>query len=301
MGTQLADLHKHPVTCTDGAVSDAFKSRHSPHADLRVSKGGPGRVHVTYTVRALLALVAALATFAVASPSTAQQGPARWDKPVLTAPAVQGCQSPAPSTAAGYADLWAALPSTQWGGGDVSISVPLADGRVVWLYGDTFSSGNFVHSSAITQDRGCLHVSGRGAQVLPNRDASTVYWIESARAYRGGLLVEAQETRIGSSGGWDFAYTGYTSTALVTVDASGDLTFKRWVKRELKAKPDAGPLLVFGPGHFGYSVREHPEARLASGEVLVTVAQNWDDGKLHVPSAYAPLWFEGRDEFKGMQ
>lgn len=84
MGTQAADLHEHPVTCVNGTVSDTFKSRHSPHADLRVSRGGPGRVHVTYTVRALLALVAALATFAIAAPSTAQQGPARWDKPVLT-------------------------------------------------------------------------------------------------------------------------------------------------------------------------------------------------------------------------
>lgn len=34
--------------------------------------------------RSLLALFAALVTFAVASPSTAQQGPERWDKPVLT-------------------------------------------------------------------------------------------------------------------------------------------------------------------------------------------------------------------------
>lgn len=246
--------------------------------------------------RLTITLLASLAVFAVASPSTTSEAVAK-PAPVVASPS---CAAPAPTTAKGYAKLWSALPSTEWGGGDVSISVPLADGRVVWLYGDTFSSGRFVHSSAVVQTKGCLHVSRGGAQVLPNRDASTVYWIEAARAVKGGLLVEAQETRIGSKGGWDFTYTGYTSTAFVTVDAAGDLTFKRWVKRERKAKPDAGPLLVFGPGHFGYSVREHPEARLASGEVLVTVAQNWDDGRLHVPSAYAPLWFEGHDEIKEM-
>lgn len=44
-------------------------------------RGIPSRVR---TLRVPLALVAALVTFAIASPSTAQQGPVRWDKPLLT-------------------------------------------------------------------------------------------------------------------------------------------------------------------------------------------------------------------------
>lgn len=84
MTPRAADLHKHRVTCAFAYVSATFKSRHSPHADLRVSSNGPGRVRKSYTVRAVVTLLAALATFAVASPSTAQQGPVRWDKPVLT-------------------------------------------------------------------------------------------------------------------------------------------------------------------------------------------------------------------------
>ena len=68
----------------------------------------------------------------------------------------------------------------QWGAADVSISVQLLDGRALWLYGDTFSTKRFVHSTAIVQDRGCLHVANAGDQLLPNDDDTHIYWIHDA-------------------------------------------------------------------------------------------------------------------------
>lgn len=237
--------------------------------------------------RTLLLTVALL----VAGAWTAQ---ADVEAPVSVAqPVAPGCTSPTPTTAQGYEALWGSLDESEWGGADVSISVPLPDGRVVWLYGDTLSSGRFVHSTAIVQDGGCLHVSNGGAQLLPDGDAGVVYWVEAARVTDGGVLVEAEEYRLGDGGVWDFAYTGFTATALVTVDDLGDVAFQRWVSRERTPAADPGQMVVFGPGHFGYSVREHPWAVLASGETLTTMAQNFDDGKHRPPSAYRPLWFAG--------
>ncbi|MGL5825537.1 MAG: hypothetical protein ACRCYU_12095 [Nocardioides sp.] len=204
------------------------------------------------------------------------------------------CHKPAPATAAAYDALWLSLPDDEWGGGDVSISVPLADNRVVWLYGDTFSSGRMVHSSAVVQIGGCVRAANRGVQVLPNRADGSYYWIEAARAVdRDTLHISAEETRTTGTGAWSFQYTGYTAVAEVDVTPGGDLTFRRWVSRTQQPAADPGTLIDLPGPSFGYSVRSHPWARLASGETLYTMAQNYDDGLLRPPTAYRPLWHEG--------
>lgn len=205
------------------------------------------------------------------------------------------CSTPAPTTASGYTQLWAGLDTAQWGAADGAESIPMPDGRIVWLYGDTFSNGRFAHSTAIVQTKGCLHVSHAGAQLLPNDDVHHIYWIEYGTPTSGGLLIRARSVVLTGTCGWCFADGGFTHTAYVTLDRWGNLTFRRWVALTHDAAPDPGPLYdVGGPAHhFGYNRLAHPEARLASGAMLYTTCQNWDDGKYHPYASYRPIFTEG--------
>jgi hypothetical protein len=203
-----------------------------------------------------------------------------------------GCSKPAPSTAAGFATMFGQLPVQQWAAADVSISVPIAAHRSVWLYGDTFSTGRFVHSTAITQTGGCLHVSHAGAQLLPNDDAQHIYWINSATPRTGGLAIVARAITLTPGGGvWGFRDGGYSRTAYASVSAAGDVTFVRWIAKTISTAPNPGPLYSFGPHHFGYARHTHPEFHLTSGEMLVTTCQNWDNG-LHPAADYRPIFSE---------
>ena len=201
---------------------------------------------------------------------------------------------PAPTTAAGYAAMFDELDPAEWGAADVAISVPLPDGRVVWLFGDTMSVARLVHSSAIVQTGGCLHVSRGGTQLLPDDDPDHVYWIDSARVVPDGIEITARGVELTGNQLWDFRDAGFERTALVRLDGD-DLVFDRWLARCTSPEPDPGPLIVIdpeNPHHFGYARHRHPEARLASGRMLVTTSQNWDDGRLHPFSDYRPLFSE---------
>lgn len=212
------------------------------------------------------------------------------------------CSTPAPDTPAGYAAMLnnTASPNSVWGAADLSISVPLPDGRDVWLYGDTFeSTGAFPHSTALVQDRGCLHVSNNGAQLLPNDDPQHIYWIASARqAWRVGpnaINVTATAITLTGTGVWDFQYAGHMRTARVTINSEGDATFRFWVSDVVEPMPDPGPLFACEtpqlPYHYCYSKHTHPEAHLADGKTLVTMCQGWTDG-LHPVADYRPLYSE---------
>ena len=199
-----------------------------------------------------------------------------------TRPAAPLTPLPAPTTAQGYARMFAALPADQWGAADLGITVPLGR-RSVWLFGDTFSNDyGMVHSTAITQDGGRLHVSHQGQQLLPDEgtDAAgrkVIYWIETARARDAHhLLVSAEQVSIGAANSWDFHRANVRDRqALLTVSANGDVTFTRW----LGWVPDPHISTWFEglgqPGHIGYAKHAHPELRLAGGAHLVTEAQNW--------------------------
>ena len=162
-----------------------------------------------------------------------------------------------PSSAREYAAMWASLPADQWGAGDVSLSVPLGDGRVVWLYGDTMSTGRFVHSSAIVQTGWTLHVSHRGRQILPNEPPAggrrIWYWIEAARLVQPDLLeVTVGQISGGAAGVWDFHRTRAASrVALVAVDPAGDLDFVRWLRWTPQPHVD-NRMTVLGPHHYTY-------------------------------------------------
>lgn len=221
------------------------------------------------------------------------------------------CSAPAPTTAAGYATLFGLLPTREWAAGDDGITVPFGR-RSIWLFGDTFSARprGFVHSTAIVQTGGCLHVSHAGDQVLPD-DADTsaqvaghtavihhIYWIETghpidathmaitARAMRLVPHWDANQHKL-VYGQWDFHDGGFDRTALVSVSTVRDLTFVRWTAEAHTPPPNPGSMLNCDapapaqPGHFCYARHVHPELRLSAGQVLVTTSQGWDDGRLH--------------------
>lgn len=195
---------------------------------------------------------------------------------------------PAPQTATGYKVAFSRLDHTQWGAADVGATVPLGtvsgQPRTVWLFGDTMSQrpGGFVHSTAILQTGGTLHVSNQGRQLLPNDDARHVYWIEGGKAIGPNAIhITARSIHITDPNNpWGFADNGFTRTALATVDKSGNVNFVRWLNKKISPPPDPGPMYTFGdhnPHHFGYSRKVHPELKLAGGKMLVSTAQNWDD------------------------
>lgn len=226
------------------------------------------------------AALAGLAVVAVLAGTLLTTGPAQQAAPTRRAAPL--APLPAPTTAAGYAKMFAALPADQWAGADLGITVPLGR-RSVWLFGDTFSNTYaLVHSTAITQDGGRLHVSHQGQQLLPDggTDAAgrkVIYWIETAHAQGASqIVVTAEQVSIGAVNSWDFHRANVRDRqALLTVSATGDVTFTRW----LGWVPDPHISTWFEslgqPGHIGYAKHAHPELRLAGGAHLVTEAQNW--------------------------
>lgn len=254
-----------------------------------------------------LALGAVLAVSVRSTAGSAVEA-GRPEQPVPVRPVA--CASSAPTTATGYARMFARVPTAQWGAADLAITVPVG-GRSVWLFGDTFSggptgTGRFAHSTAIVQRGGCLHVSRGGAQLLPDgrverrpsrAHPSHIYWIVSGRALTPtSFEVTARSILIFGPSAWDFRDGGVTRTGSVTLDGAGDLAFRGWSRSEHSPPPDAGPLINCDapspprPHHFCYARHTHPELRLAGNRMLVTIAQNWDDGTLHRYPDYRPLF-----------
>ena len=251
--------------------------------------------------RALTAALVALATVIVAGVGLRAATAADQPPALTSTPASPQCTQPAPSTVLDYERLFSTLPSDEWGAADVSISVPLPDARDVWLYGDTFTtSGHFFHSTAIVQDGGCLHVSHAGAQLLPDDDATHIYWITSAVLDAPTtLMVTAQAITLTGPGVWGFQDRGYARTAEVMVSAAGDLTFAGWTTVTAGAVPSSPLLPIPGnsdPHRFGYGLRLHPEARLADGDTLTTISSNWDDLGPHPLISYRPVFGETPSE-----
>jgi hypothetical protein len=152
-----------------------------------------------------------------------------------SAPAIARCAKPAPDTPAAFAAALGALPSAQWGAADLSVSVPMPDGRIVWLYGDTLTGpdpahlSGLVHSSAVVQDAGCFHVSARGAQLLPNDNPARISWPSGAVALDNThLLVATGQQKLTGACGLCFRQVGLRG-AIVTLAPNGDLRFSHWL------------------------------------------------------------------------
>lgn len=261
-------------------------------------------------VMSLLAVLAGIISYLQKSPTDASAPPAAPAPAEAATQAVRPVEVPAPTTAEGYQKLWASIDPSYWAAADVSLSVPMSDGRVVWLYGDTLSGlRGMVNSTGIVQTGGRLHVSHDGMQLLPSggtdpQGRKVVYWIEEARAVSGtDIEVTAAPIWTGTKNNLDFGRANERSrTALVRLDADGDLTFVSWtgwvdapvMDTRFLDVADGAPYQKLG--HVFYSKRTHAWARLTSGKTLTTICQNRTepeliDGKLNY-AAYRPIFME---------
>jgi Domain of unknown function (DUF4185) len=143
-------------------------------------------------------------------------------------PVVGRCSVPAPTTPAGWQRAFDDLNSDTWSGGDQTASIRLPDGRVLWLFGDTFQGGvnpdgsrapdtRLVHNSLVIADRGCLRgVSGpTGAEVVPNTPDGQFFWLQQGFFVGSTLYATAIRVRKTGSGAFDFATTGTFLVRLV--------------------------------------------------------------------------------------
>lgn len=231
--------------------------------------------------------------------STGQAAPVETPaKPVAAA-------TEAPTTATGFTEMFDQVSPTVWGGGDVSTTVEIADGRSVWLYGDTVSKKHgMVNSTALTQDGGTLHVSNGGEQLLPQGwDGNIVYWIETAKHAGGNRIdVTVAPMTIGTKDVWDFKRaTAKSRTAHLAVDPKGDVNFTGW--GEWVAEPTVEKTLLgvaqgvpagsaADKGAVHYRKNAHPQFTLEGGKTLHTICANRIDGDLGNLKAYRPIFIE---------
>ena len=69
--------------------------------------------------------------------------------------------------------MWDRIPSHIWTGSDGGFSMPVANGRAVWFFGDSNTYSASMHSMVMVQEEGRMRLVL--SQLLPN-EGSTVYW-----------------------------------------------------------------------------------------------------------------------------
>ncbi|MFI6604214.1 phospholipase A2 [Nonomuraea sp. NPDC050536] len=153
---------------------------------------------------------------------------------LLITPAAASAQQAAPATAADVTAMWANYGdngSGHWTGGDASVSVPLPDGRIAWLYADTFlgtvnddysrsPDTPFINNSLVVQDGTTLGPTLHGgtaanptALVTPS-SAGDFYWVADGTVEDNKLKVlYGKYTTTGQGPPLGFALAG---TALAT-------------------------------------------------------------------------------------
>jgi hypothetical protein len=134
-------------------------------------------------------------------------------------------------------DRYAATTARGWTGGDSTYSVSLPDGRIVWLFSDTFlgplradgtrpTTSTLVNNSFVVQDgAGLTTVHGgtadRPAAVMPPAGPDRWFWTgDGLVTADGDLQVVYREYERTAAGQWTFAFT----RSVVATFAPTDLT-----------------------------------------------------------------------------
>ena len=156
--------------------------------------------------------------------------------PASARPSVAPACGPEPTDASGWQGLFDGL-TTGWSGGDGAASIRLPDGRLLWLFGDTFtgsvsadgrrgSDARIVRNSMVVTDGSCAAVVTPGREALPGRDGTWLWPTAGAvtSAGRDGrpsvVTVVAQRLRRDAHDALGFARTG-TAVVRVTVPWDG--------------------------------------------------------------------------------
>lgn len=126
-----------------------------------------------------------------------------------------------PAGALGYAEALEAVRSPDFVGADVGLTAQLADGRLVWIFGDTTRSdgqGPAVRNSMLIDEGDCRTLVGSGGgPVIPDRADGVGYWPTSALARGPRLYVTAQRVRADGSE-WGFVNLGPSIAVFDVVD-----------------------------------------------------------------------------------
>ena len=172
---------------------------------------------------------AAIPTPAPTPTATPTPVPTPTPPPAASGPSVvTECDTTAPSDASDAAQfdrLWHdERNGPGWTGGDGAFSVRLDDGRIAWIFGDSFIGGvqpdgrrspdwHLVRNTLVVQDGGCLSTAIGGTAQTPTAlirpsDPEAWYWPQTATA-DGDLLhlLMQRVVRTGASS-WDFAILG---------------------------------------------------------------------------------------------
>jgi hypothetical protein len=104
-----------------------------------------------------------------------------------------------------------------WTGGDATYSIPLPDGRVLWLFGDSFMGtvkpdrsrppSGFQRNAFVVQDGTNLTtLTGGATAYMTPTDAGWWYWPGHGNAYNDTLQVVLFGFKSTGGGAWDFGY-----------------------------------------------------------------------------------------------
>lgn len=111
-----------------------------------------------------------------------------------------------------------------WTGSDATYSIPLPDGRILWMFGDTFlgtvradrsrEGAPFIRNSFMIQDRDEFITLFHGTLANPSayikpQNPNQWYWPLDGTVYNGGVqMMLGRFGTTGTGGMWDFQYVG---------------------------------------------------------------------------------------------
>jgi hypothetical protein len=177
-----------------------------------------------------------------------------------------------PADADGWSDLWGSA-SGSWAGGDGASSTRLPDGRILWVFGDTFTGtvdaegvrgpdAGMVRNSLVVTDGTCWTSASPGRAALPGRDG-TWLWPTHSLVQRADdpavVSVFAQRLATDRTDALGFRRVG-AAVVTVTVPAHG-----RPVVGAVTDLPESDVLwgaavVVRGGTAWIYGTRPHPGA-----------------------------------------
>jgi len=114
-------------------------------------------------------------------------------------------------------------PGAGWTGGDGELSIPLPDGRLAWLFADTFIGGivgdrrgpdtRLIQNTIVVQDDACLTTVFGGTREVPRplvepRDADAWYWPASGYVQGGELRILYYRMRRTDAPVFNFRFDG---------------------------------------------------------------------------------------------
>ncbi len=167
-----------------------------------------------------------------------------------------------------------------WTSADATYSVPLGDGRVLWLYGDSWintrnwdgsirSNGKFIRNSAVVQSGNTLTTLTRGVDWNPDdfmkpTQPGQWYWPFAGKVVGDRVYVFMNRVKSWGSGSWNFKSAGVDLLVLRKSDLS--LVSRKEVGH---GKVSWGVNMLDAGDHtYIYGMEDRKEVRNAAGAVV---------------------------------